>query len=119
MLWTSWMVPSLEGEGSGSLKRAREAVVVEAVAGLAPGPGLAPAQGGRVDPALAPGPAQSLGTGPGDLETRIAPGPDPGLEPGGQEAAAAPKNDATFWAARILGSSLGGMDSLFLSLTIK
>jgi len=88
------MVPSLEGEGSGSLKRAREAVVVAAaVAGLAPGPGLA--------------------TGPGDLETRIAPGPDPGLEPGGQEAAAAPKNDATFWAARIHGSSLGGMDSLF------
>merc|ERR1711928_7053 len=108
------MVLSLEGEGSGFLKRAREVVVVEAaVAGLAPGPGLAPAQGGRVGPALAPGPAQSLATGPGDLETRIAPGPDPGLEPEGQEAAAAPKNDATFWAARIHGSSLGGIDSLF------
>merc|ERR1719237_1754695 len=103
------MVLSLEGEGSGSLKRAREAVVVvAAVAGLAPGPGRVPAQGGRVGPAL----AQSPATGPGDLETRIAQGPDPGLEPGGQEAAAAPKNDATFWAARIHGSSLGGMDSL-------
>merc|ERR1719237_2059681 len=97
------MVLSWEGEGSGSLKRAREAVVVvAAVAGLARGPGRVPAQGGRVGPALAPGPAQSLATGP-----------DPGLEPGGQEAAAAPKNDATLWAARMHGSSLGGMDSLF------
>merc|ERR1711971_549157 len=80
----------------GSLKKAREAAVVvaAAVAGLAPGPG-----GGRVGPALAPGPAQSLATGPGDLETRIAQGPDPGLEPGGQEAAAAPKD-----GCQVLGS---------------
>merc|ERR1719234_275241 len=111
------MALSWEAEGSGSLKKAREEVVVvaaAAVAGLAPGPGRAPAQeGGRVGPALAPGPAQSLATGPGDLGTRIAPGPAPGLEPGGQEAAAAPKDDAKFWAARKHGSSLGGMDSFF------
>merc|ERR1719234_1284774 len=106
MLSTSWMARSLEAEGSGSLKKAREEVVVvaEAVEGLAPGPGRVPAQGGgRVGPALAPGPAQSLATGPGDLETRIAPGPVPGLEPGGQEAAAAPKDDVKFWQPGNMG----------------
>jgi len=96
------MVPSLEGEGSGSLKRAREVVVVAAaVAGPAPGPGQGPAPGGPAGLVLARGPAQSLVTGPGDLQTKIAPGLDPGLEPGGLGAAAAPKNDAKFWAARI------------------
>jgi len=95
------MVLNSEGEGSGSLKRAREVVVVAAVAGPAPGPGQGPAPGGPAGLVLARGPAQSLVTGPGDLQTKIAPGLDPGLEQGGLGAAAAPKNDAKFWAARI------------------
>merc|ERR1712037_736152 len=97
-LWTSWTVLSLEGEGSGSLKRAREAVVVAvAVAGLAPGPGPGPAHGGPAGLVLAPGPAQSLVTGdPEDPQTRIAPGLDPGLEPEGPGAAAAPKMMPSF-----------------------
>merc|ERR1719341_3075881 len=91
------MVLSLEGEGSGSLKRAREAVVVVAVAGLAPGPGQGPAHGGPAGLVLAPGPAQSLVTGdPEDPLTRIAPGLDPGLEPEGPGAAAAPKMMPSF-----------------------
>merc|ERR550532_87677 len=96
------MVLSLEGEGSGSLKRAREAVVVAvAVAGLGPGP----AHGGPAGLVLAPGPAQSLVTGdPEDPQTRIAPGLDPGLEPEGPGAAAAPKMMPSFWAARTLAS---------------
>merc|ERR1719458_1488003 len=93
------MVLNSEGEGSGSLKRAREVVVVAAVAGPAPGPGQGPAPGGPAGLVLARGPAQSLVTGPGDLQTKIA----PGLEQGGLGAAAAPKNDAKFWAARIHG----------------
>jgi len=94
------MVPSLEEEGSGSLKRAREAVVVAvAVAGLALGPGLV--------------------TGPGDLETRIAPGPDPGLEPGGPGAAAAPEDDAKFLGSQEKHDVTWRLGFFFLSPTIR
>jgi len=107
------MVPSLEGEGSGSLKRAREAVVVAvAVAGLALGPGQGLARGGPVGLVLAPGPAQSLVTGPGDPQTRIAPGLDPGLEPGGPGAAAAPKIMPSFGQPGYR-TSFRGVDYLF------
>merc|ERR1719342_1381655 len=113
------MVLSLVGEGSGSLKKAREVVAeAAAVVGPAPGPGRGRAHGGRAGLALARGLAQSLGTGPGGLETRIAPGPDPGLEPGGQGAAAAHKDDAKFWAARKHGVTWR-LGFTFLSLTIR
>ena len=71
------------------------AAAAVAVAGLALGPDQGRAQGGRVDRALAPGPAPSPATGPGDLATRTDPGQGPGQGRGGQEAAAAPKKDAT------------------------
>jgi len=98
------MVLNLEEEGSGSLKRAREAVAAAAAEeDLAQGPGQDRVHGVPVGLALAPGPAQSLATDRGGLQTRIAPGLDPGLEPGGPgaAAAAAPKDDAKCWAARI------------------
>ena len=64
------------------------------------GPGQA--QGGLAGRALAPGPAPSPATGPGDLATRTDPGQGPGQGRGGQEAAAAPKKDATTWKHRHL-----------------
>jgi len=114
------MVLSLEGEGSGSLKRAREAVVAAAaVAGLALGPGRGQAHGGRAGLVLARGLAQSLVTGPGDLETRIAPGPDPGLEPGGPGAAAAPEDDAKFLGSQEKHDVTWRLGFFFLSPTIR
>merc|ERR1712008_149729 len=98
-------------------KRAREAVVAAAATGLAQDPGQGPAHaGGPVGLVLAPGPAQSLVTGRGGLQKRIARGLAPGLEPEGPGAAAAHKDDARpdpddkFPGHMTL---LGGLDSLF------
>merc|ERR1712037_324641 len=92
-----------------------------AVAGPALGPGQGPAHRGPAGLVLAPGPAQSLVTGPGDLARRIAlvrriaPGLDPGLEPGGPGAE---DDDAKFWTARIhVACSRPGFP--FLSRTIE
>merc|ERR1719474_1574539 len=101
MLLTNWTVPSWAVGGSGSSRRAREAVVD--VAGPAPGPGPGQAQGGLAGPALAPGPAPSLATDPGGPETGTVPGRGPGLEPGGQEAAAVPKDNVASSAIKDFG----------------
>merc|ERR1719474_1655661 len=101
MLLTNWTVPSWAGGGSGSSRRAR-GVVVD-VAGLAPGPGPDQAQGGLAGPVLAPGPAPSLATDPGGLETGTVPGRGPGLAPGGQEAAAVHKDTVASSAIKDFG----------------
>merc|ERR1719367_1747663 len=102
MLLTNWTVPSWAGGGSGSSRRAR-AVAMVGVAGPALGPGPGQAQGGLAGRALAPGPAPSLATDPGDLETGTAPGRGPGLEPGGQEAAAVHKDNVASSALKDFG----------------
>merc|ERR1712012_691492 len=96
----------------GSSRRGR--VVVVDVAGPGPGPGQA--QGGLAGRALAPGPAPSLATDPGGLETETVPGRGPGLEPGGQEAAAVHKDSSHPLRSRISGTN-ASLD-YFLSKTI-
>merc|ERR1719220_2057249 len=76
-------------------------VAVVGVADLVPGPGQA--QGGLAGRALAPGPAPSLATDPGGLETGTAPGRGPGLEQGGQEAAAVHKDNVASSAIKDFG----------------